>query len=199
MGGWEWVVPVIIFLVYVINSFLRNEEKDNNRRRPTARPKLAGEDRPRRSSSDIDRFLDEVNRRRRQGVERRPATTERLATPLRVPPAPRPRPAARPGRERPVAQQPSVRPAPGRTVNLPRPPVEAAPVIEVIPAEIADVALARTLKAQEVSPALPPEAASRTASSPLLEQLTSLLSTPKGLQAGIVLNEVLGPPLSRRR
>src|SRR5207244_12770963 len=77
-----WLVPVIILLIWIINHFLRGNEDD----RPARRARTAerqGEGRPaRRSTSEIDRFLDEVNRRRRQQAERRqqPASPQEPAT-----------------------------------------------------------------------------------------------------------------------
>ncbi|HLJ97077.1 MAG TPA: hypothetical protein VKU02_28190, partial [Gemmataceae bacterium] len=65
---WEWLVPVLFFVFWIVSSLLQGAERERARmNRPRSVP---GGDRPpgtpRRPASDIDRFLEEVNRRRRQ-------------------------------------------------------------------------------------------------------------------------------------
>src|SRR5262245_48923245 len=75
MGNMEWVkiaIPLIAVAVWLLSTLARGTRDD---RRPTPRPREtpAGGDappRPRRPVSDIDRFLEEVNRRRREAGER---------------------------------------------------------------------------------------------------------------------------------
>ncbi len=74
MHDWGWLVPVLFLVFWIVSSLLQGAEKERarmNRPRP-----LPGGDRPpatpRRPASDIDRFLEEVNRRRRQAAESRP-------------------------------------------------------------------------------------------------------------------------------
>src|SRR5438132_8209822 len=84
---WEWLVPVFFLVVWIVSSLIQGAERERSRmNRPRSLP---GSDRPpgerttRRAPTDIDRFLEEVNRRRRQAAERRPApgTREKPSVP----------------------------------------------------------------------------------------------------------------------
>src|SRR5436190_19262088 len=90
----ELILPVIIFVVWVLNHLLRNRENEE-----PVRPR-AGSPAPNRgATNDIDRFLQEIDRLRRKGGGRG-ETAERPAPK----PVPRARPTAQPvPRARPVA------------------------------------------------------------------------------------------------
>src|SRR5438128_2262324 len=151
---WEWVVPVIFLIVWIISSLIQGTERERTR---TNRPRsLPGGERPpgertlRRPPSDIDRFLEEVNRRRRQAAERSapPASRERPPIPAAsLAPAPsRPRVA-----QRPTGGRPAVPPARLPSGKIP----EALPVMET--AAAAEVmAVASALQAAPVSNLAPP-------------------------------------------
>src|SRR6516164_3020421 len=132
MGGLEYLIPVLIVLVYIVGHFLRSSQKEEDgRRTPVRRTRPGEENASRRGSTDIDRFLDEVNRRRRQSLERRSGPIEEQP-PLRVPPVVRQRRTAPPQRPQVSVPMPRVRPVPPRPVPFPQ-SVDPAPVIEVLP------------------------------------------------------------------
>src|SRR5262249_32544442 len=106
------LIPVVIS---ILSLLFKNKEEP--RRDPRARPGPeggAGPPRPpRRSVSDIDQFLEEINRRRREAAERRPPGSPRGARP----PAPRPPPPPR--RAHPPAPPPPPAPEPRKAAPAP--------------------------------------------------------------------------------
>ena len=154
MPHWEWLVPVLLLIFWIVSSLLQGLEKE--RARANRQRSVPGGDRPpgerpsRRPSSDIDRFLEEVNRRRRQAAERRPASGGREKPPVpTVGPAaamPRPRSSTRPASEsRAVPVQ-----------RIPSSPGKIAQVIPVTPATAAAEILAVASAAMKPRPKLPP-------------------------------------------
>jgi hypothetical protein len=159
---WEvWVVPIIAIAVWILGSLMKGSEPERSDRPPgpggpRPQPGEPGATRP-RSPGDLDKFLQEIQRRRRAAEERerppqpqaeRPPerTVERV--PLSEQPAPRPRPQqparpvqAPPPRRRPVrsvpdqpAGPPLARPVPEpRRPRVPAREVPAEPPLEVIP------------------------------------------------------------------
>ncbi len=188
---WGWLVPVIILLIWIINYVLRGNEET----RSTIQSREAGSSRQtegrttRRSPTEIDRFLDEVNRRRRQAAERGQAPRSRQPTA-----APAAKPAARPPRT--PSGRPAVTPRVGRTT--PGRAAEPMPVVEAVVVE----ALSAAAKAPPPSPtAFPPPPASDAGSSSAptaMDQLSVLLGTPDSLRTAIMLHEILGPPRCQR-
>jgi hypothetical protein len=177
---WGWLIPVIILLIWIINHVLRGNEEA----RPANRPE--GEARaPRRPATEIDRFLDEVNRRRRQAAERGQA------------PASRPTPAPAKVATRQPPRPPAVRPASTPRVKRPlhervkEPPTVEAVVIEAL-------AAAPPLPETPAFPPPPPPGAAGPALPPVVNQLSALLETPDSLRTAIMLREILGPPRCRR-
>lgn len=193
MDRWIWVIPVIALGVWVITQVIRssNEVKKVPERRGPQ---------PRRSStSDIDRFLEEINRRRQQQqqMEREQADAP-VVQPVAPPPPPPPPVQARPQRQRTSSRQkypgyapPPVRRRPATVVVEPVGPRSAAePIViaEVIAPEVGSAGLS-----------FQPVPEIRTPKAPRhIEQLRQLLSRD-GLRAAVLLNEILGPPRSKRR
>src|SRR5438874_2417353 len=200
MGIEFWIVPVIAAGVFILGSLLRNreEERKQGRRGPGDD---AGQLR-RRSSTDLDRFLEEARRRRQMGetppappprpVER-PVSRPRIETPVtpqrRRPPQPKAQPAATPRR--------ASRPGIPQVIAVAEPVLEAVPVLEHLPPSL------RAPPAPPSAPARPDAPTGAVVSRPTvsapLAPVAALLRSPKGLRAAFVLQEVLGPPLSRRR
>jgi hypothetical protein len=188
---WEWIVPVIALALWILSSLVRGvEEQQRAGRQPGSRPV----DRP---PSEVDKFLEEINRMRRRSAQpspeqARPQPATRtapmpevlpadrspppLAEPIPSPPAmfeppkPKPRP-VQPRREKPRTAV--AKPVPPRPVPPPVPVPEAPAPSKVV--------------AQVRRPA------------PAVAQLWTLLKSPATLQAAILLQEVLGPPRCRRR
>ncbi|HEV3262652.1 MAG TPA: hypothetical protein VG013_37780 [Gemmataceae bacterium] len=195
------IVFAIPVAVWILSSLLRAAEEERPGNRPRVGPGARGPNapRPRRPASDIDSFLEEVNRRRREGAERqgqlpaeRPLPTQPARPRMPVPRAePVPRrlspsavPVPRPARIPVATAQPvdvvvvaeAVRPAPGRP----------APVAAPTPASpSARLFIPTLVKAQRVSAAAP--------------QLMALLRSPQGLRTAVLLQEVFGPPLCQRQ
>src|SRR5947209_937247 len=94
----EWVVPVIVVVVWLINAIVKARENDEPVRpkRPGVGPREA-----RNPVGDIDRFLQEIDRLRQKTAEERGAPPPAVR-PVVVPRA-RPAPAVAPPRARPAA------------------------------------------------------------------------------------------------
>jgi hypothetical protein len=195
------LLVVISVLVYIVSSFLRNSVRnDNDQMEAAARRARQKERAARLGSSDIDRFLEEVNRRRRQALERRPGPIEPEAKPLRVPPSVRQRAPVKPQRERPAVQVPTTRPVPRRPLSPPPPSAEPAVVIDVLPViEIPQPKWLPTPEARETTLPQPAATVTREMPSPMFLQLSTLLSSEDNLRAALVLQEILGRPLCLRR
>jgi len=198
---WEWLVPVIFLIVWILGSLIQGPERERSRmNRPRSLP---GSDRPpgerttRRPPSDIDRFLEEVNRRRRQEADRRPVPTGREKPPVPtvgpVAPASRPRVSTRPASGRPAMP---VQPIPSPSGKIP----EAIPVTETTAAaEVLAVASAlHTASVQSFPPAATATSAVAENTPSALPPLTELLRASENLRTAVILHEIFGPPRSRR-
>jgi hypothetical protein len=194
---WEWLVPVLFIVFWIVSSLLQGAERERARmNRPRSLP---GGERPpgtpRRPASDIDRFLEEVNRRRRQAAERRPVPTSKdrppVATLGREAAAARPRVSTRPGGR-------SVAP-PGAKIPEAIPVTQTSAAAEVL--AVASVMHAPAVRdfpaAQPPSPASSSSAAAET-TSPALPPLAELLRAPDNLRTAVILHEIFGPPRCRR-
>lgn len=193
MRNWHFIIPIIAVAVWILSSLIRGAEEQRVRRpRPQRDPEEPADGtRPRRSPSEIDRFLQEVQRRRQEGEERRPPRE-----------APKPLPPAEevlvaipvqevPNRRTPRADRPRRRPAESRPIPVAQPvPVVPPPVLET--------------QFRESPPPPGPEAASQpTAAEKKREamgkQLRELLNSKQSLATAFILREVFDRPLSLRR
>jgi hypothetical protein len=196
MGHWQWVVPVMLGIWFLIQLIRKTDEERRSRERAanSDRPPL----RPRRPpAGDIDRFLEEVNRRRRQATERRPGTTEEVR-PVVATPVTRPGPGARP---RPAPRLQPTRQSPPRGA-VPQPPL--AEVVVAVPVAVPATGLQRLAPAPTAPPPPEPPLVPGTATkvSPPADPvvlLKTLLQSPQNLRAAILLRVILDPPLCRRR
>jgi hypothetical protein len=217
MNNWQaWIVPVIALGVWILSHLLRGSEQD---KKAPSRGRQQGDDapgRPKEPLTDLDRFLREVNRRRQNAEERRPAAKPPILT--AEPVAERPRPsmpkAARPmpprrqaGRPAPApnktpsvpAFQPeplTVLPADGKTAHaVPLPASEQTPLAFPTSSEIIRIATpAAVATAAKMAPAIK-QASSPSTPTPFL----TLLSSAENLKAAMVLREIFDPPLCHRR
>jgi hypothetical protein len=96
----EWIVPVVVLIVWLVSTILKSRENAE-----PVRPRQPGGGDGRKPTSDIDRFLQEIDRLKRKSAEER-GETARPAPPRPKPvqPVPRVRPAVRPVRLEPVPQ-----------------------------------------------------------------------------------------------
>jgi hypothetical protein len=187
----DWGVILVVFLiplaVWIFSTLVRGNEEEraqNGRRRgPRAGGMAPG--RPRPATSDIDRFLEEISRRRREGG------------PRPTPPAPQPAPA--PTVQLPPTPRPQRRPGP-----TPRPKAPAKPtpprVVQEIP-QVVEVVVSEPVPTppRPASPApVAPPAGVRRPVNPMAAQLLNLLRSPQGIRTAILLHEIFGPPVCRR-
>ncbi len=222
----EWLVPIVILLVWIVSNVLRggDEEAPAGKARPgnPARPRV-----PRQPTTDIDRFLAEVNRRRQQTMERRQQPAEEETAQVRRPSAPQTKeripvvePVARPPLRQTAVDRPKpkprVQPSPAARapVSAPRPArEEAVTVVEVVspsqsmrsePGRAFPDALQPDSRFPGAAPVFPGPTADQMADStglpgPAMQQLRVLLRTPQSMQTAIILHEIFGPPLAQRR
>jgi hypothetical protein len=142
MRGGEWIVPVVVLIVWVISTIMKSREEEPVRaRKPASEP-------GRKPTGDIDKFLEEIDRLRRKSAEEQGRV---------VRPAPPP-----PPRVRPVAQAP--RPKPAARLE---PAVSLPPVVERVPVN-APVLSSRTSigPAVDLRPPIGPKAAFHLLRSP---------------------------------
>lgn len=190
--GWEvLIIPIIGVAVWIISTLIRGAEQAKDPERPAQRKP--------EKVTDLDRFLREVHRRR-QGDEREEERPTR-AEPRREPPrraAPR---TARPQEEVPVA-------LPVEEV-LTAQPASGAPVLRVheappLPGASAEASGRPALRVHQVPrlPDMPPDTSARSLPqlppSAALAGLKDLLRSREGLCKAMILQEVFGPPRSRR-
>jgi hypothetical protein len=188
MIGFFVIVGVIVWIISLLAKVTQPDEQ-----RAPRPPGPAN----RGAGSDIDRFLQEIDRLRRRNQEsgeplRRPAAPPVVAAPVS---RPRPRPVPPTARPRPLPpprpQRPAPPPAPGRPAAPEVPmvtPLEefTPPPLPGLPTLVPPVPVMRT------SLPLPPT--KTPAPTPLLE----LLRSSQGMATAVVLHELLGPPKARR-
>jgi hypothetical protein len=176
----EWMLPVFIVVVWIVQYILRNRENEE----PVRAPRGKAADRPpnRSAGSEIDRFLQEIERMKKKSAEDRPESPKANRGPL-------PKVVAA------VAKPPRVRPV------APRVQVADAQAVPIIPLERLSASTApaaiRAVGTLPTAPKAVPQA--RRLLSPALEGALSLLRSPQSAASAIVLNEILSPPKCRRR
>jgi hypothetical protein len=143
-------------------------------------------------TSDIERFLMEVERLRRKTAEdkRRVDTADTVDDVEVVRPAPRPAP--------PPPPRPVIRPRPRPAVVRP-----AVPVLEVEPARPSQSQPAgNAIAPLAPSLSLPPEVVATRTGQPVslaIQQVVAMLRAKDQVRAAILISEILSPPLSHRR
>jgi hypothetical protein len=208
MGGWEiWLALIGAAAVWIVGHLLRqgaqaDEKGDQARqgeRRPPGRPPGAGPRQPPRT--ELDRFLQEVNRRK-QMAEERGRPPQPAARSERRPVRPQPAPAERPPARRMVEPIQEVIPVePPRPQLDPTRRVEPAPVVALAdpdPRSAGGTAAAPApVLLAAVPTAFPPTR--RQAQSPALRRLGAMFRSKENLCAAMMLREILDRPISHRR
>src|SRR5215204_2311656 len=163
----EWIVPVVVLIVWVVSTILKSRELDE----PVRQRQPGGDGR--KPSSDIDRFLQEIDRLKRKSAEERGEA---------APPPVRPRPVPQVQRVRSVQ----------RPVRL-----EAVPEVVVVEPVRRDRPVPTS---HSVAPTPLPAAArasraarSAVSRSPAVATALDLLASRRSLAGAILLQEVLGP------
>jgi hypothetical protein len=178
----EWMLPVFIVVVWIVQYILRNRENEEPVRAARGKPG----DRPanRNPSSEIERFLQEIERMKKKSAEERsePPKANRAPLPKALPAG------AKPPRARPVAPRIQVRPA--QTESVPVIAIERVPDLASPAAAVRSVGTLPTAS-KAIAPA--------RRLSHALDGALSLLRSPQSAASAIVLNEILGAPKCRRR
>jgi hypothetical protein len=189
----EWIVPVIVVIVWLINAIVKSRENDE-----PVRPKRAGAGprEGRNPAGDIDRFLQEIDRLRQKSAEERgTAPPPPVVRPVAVPRA-RPAPAAPVPRARPAA-----RPAPGRTFESVV--GEPIPLTAPAPGPAPAVTAAPPSSTNSTQALIPSMAARLTPTNaidrPRVTAALKLLRSSNLLATAVVTNVILGPPKCKRR
>ena len=203
-----WIIIAIVIISTVVGAvakLLNNLNEMNNapRNRPPARPEGGagggGGGVVRQSSSDMDRFLAEIDRLRKKNADAPPPARGESA-----PAAPVVQPAKQPEkpRARVVAELAEAAPRPTDTGFGP-------PVVPMAPAATTGPKAGDLPMASVVTPpagtGAPATRVTRIAGrarpiakTPFAKNLTTLLNSGQGLALAIVLSEVLGPPRSKK-
>jgi len=215
----KFVVPLIAVAVWILANLARmpREQQRPVVRRPSPRP-LDRPDNPtaapQRTATDVDRFLEEVARRRQEAAERRqvgPAETPPLsleqrekarpsAPPVVVPVARR---AATPERQAESRKKPRFSERPRALPEVlparPRPRVvEAPPITEFPGAAPAPPSASPPVPAPTETAAPPGAAMPSAADASPVAQVLGWLRGGNTLPACIILHEIFQPPLCRR-
>ncbi|MBA4064933.1 MAG: hypothetical protein C0501_14705 [Isosphaera sp.] len=200
MGNLIWILIAVVVISTVVGAvakLLNNLAEMNAAANPPAgaRPRPPGPARPgngnggggRQASSDMDRFLAEIDRLRKKSADAPP--------PNQAPAAPAAQPEKRPDRPRPrVTAEPADPPKADHGFAAPPGPRPAdLPVASVVTPAGGTGAPAATRVTRFVDRPRP------VAKTPFAKSLTALLASGHGLATAVVLQEVLGPPRSRRK
>ncbi len=194
------VIVVLSAIIGAVSQVLKNQQQaEQQARAARARAARAGDAdrREGRANSDIDRFLEEIDklRRRSAGGKAEPPAVAPVAKRATRPPADVPT-VERSRRPR-LADEPDRSfPAPSVVGDRPPPTSRPAPPVRVEDLPVAPV----------IGPAAPPvarpvTAPPRPAAAPKTEfgkQLAALLGSKTGVPMAVVLQEVLGPPKCKR-
>jgi hypothetical protein len=212
--GLFWIVIAIIIISTVVGAvakLLNNMNEMNNapRNRPVARPNGpagGGGGVVRQSTSDMDRFLAEIDRLRKKNAEVHSPPRGEAPPPIVQPAKPIERPRARVVAE--LAEPPVSRPADPGFVPPPLPPLSPPPLPSVPAAptgpKAGDLPMATVVQPPGGTGApatkvtrlmLRPRPAPKT---PFAKNLTTLLGTGQGLALAVVLSEILGQPRSKK-
>ena len=181
---WEiLIVPLIALGVWILGTLFKGEDAKVKKggRLPN---NASGRAPSRRPVTDLERFLEDARRRRE--VEEAPK-----------PPPPRPSIARAPLRERPAQPRqtpPRLASRSKRREELPVAVPVARPVAQAV-AVVAEAVIDVPVRAEPSAPTT----TRATQSSPIAQQVLSLLSNPQTAATAFVLREIFDRPLSQRR
>lgn len=195
------IIPLLALAVYVLGSVLGNKQQQPGPVRRPPQGRREGEAaRPARRPTELDQFLQEVQRRRQLAEERagRKAEEEPNSNAERYVKATAP-PQRAPERPPPSKPNKPVVPLPALTVPVPT-VVRVERAVQPSAPPLVSVERkpeSETTVAAPLMPMVQPVAAARKPAPPLAAPLLSLLQSRQGLAAAVLLHEILGPPRSR--
>jgi hypothetical protein len=198
MGWVIWVIVLIPVAVSILSLLFRppkDEPRAGGRLRPGPQRGGGAGGQPRRSVNDIDLFLEEINRRRREAAQRRGGFQEPVAVPLPPPPRQRPVPPPAPKPSRRVERERDLPPRlRGRVAET-----EAVVIAEVIAPPAPEIPSFPGAATDDLLPDGQPGVVRRVQPiSPALNQLMPLLQSPNGLRSAMLLREIFDRPVSAR-
>ena len=195
----KWLIPVVVVAVIIISQLAAKQPtRQPPPPLPRPRPPRDPDDSaaPRRTSEDLEKFLEEV-KRRKQSEE---TAAEPLYTAQEIPARPAPRPVEQRRQSVAVDSKPQRRSQPRVVVVEP-----AAPKLRQLAMPSSEVAVLQALQAP-ASPADAPQAIHRpealptvAALPPAAKMVRGLLKNRQSLRAALLLREILDQPLSKRR
>ncbi|MFM7150554.1 MAG: hypothetical protein ACKO23_11985 [Gemmataceae bacterium] len=198
--NWEsLIIPMIAFAVWIISSVFRGMEEAKDKASPVPpvedRPMKVPQKRP--MSSDLERFLQEARvirdpnappLVRLEDSPEKPKKRKADPVPARPKPPPKPRDVPDPEPLRRASEIPRSAPSSASASPAPVPTAKAASSpspAPSAPAPPANATVAATISRKELSP--------------VLVRVREMLNNRQSLVAAIILEEVLGSPLSKRR
>jgi hypothetical protein len=219
MRGWEWLLGIMVIaeMVWILSSLFRgneDERRGQGQRPGPHRGEGAAPGRPRAATSNVDRFLEEINRRRREAAER-PNIPRQPGAPAMTPRPPvrsqgprrLPLPSDDPARTRAPrlpaggAGLPSVKSAADKDIAEIVVVGEAVPSTQQGPRRKGPPVASHSVIVGEARQApilaVPPTPTGKIESPPLA-LLSQLLRNTEMLRTAFVLQEVLGLPRCRR-
>jgi hypothetical protein len=175
----QWLVPIVVLVVYGLSAILKAKEQANPQAQQGTR---------RNPGQELDRFLQEIDRLRRQQENRGPAAQRQSKDEDdEEPTAQMPVVVVREQRPPPLLPRPVILRVQATPAQPPPPPVVKAPEPVVRTPQI-------------VLPSIPPVVASRrTTGSNAAAMAMHLLGNRRSISAAFVLNEVLSPPKCKQR
>jgi hypothetical protein len=188
----NWIVLIIIITIAVASAIAQavknQQEKDDappTRRRPTARE---GEG-VKTGNSDMDRFLQEIEKLRKKSADGGDERSKPAAKPTRAASVPTVA-AKKSKRDVPtVATKSRVERLPPAQVISEPPPVPAPPVAQSQPT---------TMPSPPPSPILSQRGVTQKAQTPFGANLAALLKGKNNIAMAVTLNEIFGPPKSKQ-
>jgi hypothetical protein len=175
-----WIIVIIAVVVGIVSHLASLNRPQpgagaGGGRGAGANNNPGGRGRP--TTSEIDRFLEEVNRRKQQQQDRRS-----------VPPVQR-----EPQRQRQVVVERPIVAKPARQQQV----IMAEPVVPVIIAEPVQPQQ-RIMTLNQLANIQVPPTLTQSVDRPTLKAAKAMLGTPNGLRSVFMLNEILGPPRCRK-
>ncbi len=209
MEKWiTFIIPLIALVVWIVANLVRVPNQPPNQARrpqPRPRPSLPEQSPQEKPISDLDRFLQEVQRRREQSESQQtarraappPLPAAVVPAPPRLCPPPLPRVMLAPAAPAPALQASGLSPLP--QVRPPR-PAETRPLTKEENAERQAAARVQEAAAGEQLQLAAYAQVRRKPSRGLVSgQLAEMLRNRRSLRAAFVLREILDQPLCRRR
>lgn len=192
---WEiWLVPLIAMAVWILGALMRGGKQEKRPAAPEPGRGNGGEGgRAPQPNTDLERFLEEVQRRRQAAEPAEPREQQAAEGRAR----------SEPSGGRPYSS-PSRRPRPARPPR-PRPQVEDALPLEVDPVVRSEPLMVLPVAAPPIGVSLAVEAATSRPPRPAQERaqlrgpLTAMLKSSESLRTAIALREIFDPPLCKRR